>query len=67
MDERFFVSLPDDWGTGYENVHICFCCTCENQYITDKRLPLFLNLLLQHKSIIREPMLESISIRLRLE
>ena len=59
--ERFSVSLPDDWGDGYENVHIC--CTCENQRMTDKRLPLFLELPIRHKSIIHEPMLESINIR----
>ncbi|MBQ3094511.1 MAG: DUF5131 family protein, partial [Clostridia bacterium] len=23
--DRFYVSLPEDWGGGYENVHIC--CT----------------------------------------
>lgn len=26
---RFFVSLPEDWEEGYENVTVC--CTCENQ------------------------------------
>ena len=26
---RFAVGLPEDWGSGYENVTIC--CTCENQ------------------------------------
>ena len=26
---RFFVSLPEDWEEGYENV--TDCCTCENQ------------------------------------
>ena len=59
--ERFTVSLPDDWGDGYENVYIC--CTCENQRMADKRLPLFLELPIRHKSIIHEPMLESIDIR----
>lgn len=59
--DRFFISLPEDWGEGYPNVHIC--CTCENQHQTDKRLPLFLELPIQHKSIIHEPMLEAINIR----
>ena len=31
--ERFHVNLPDNWGDGYPNVHIC--CTCENQYMAD--------------------------------
>lgn len=59
--ERFTVSLPDDWGDGYENVYIC--CTCENQRMADQRLSLFLELPIRHKSIIHEPMLESIDIR----
>ncbi|MCD8224972.1 MAG: phage Gp37/Gp68 family protein [Clostridiales bacterium] len=63
--ERFYVGLPDDWGNGYENIHIC--CTCENQYQTNKRLPVFLNLPILHKSIIHEPMLESINLRPYLE
>lgn len=63
--ERFYVSLPFDWGDGYDNVHIC--CTCENQEMTDKRLPIFLELPIKHRSIIHEPMLEPIDIRLYLE
>ncbi len=59
--ERFHAELPDDWGDGYPNVHIC--CTCENQYEADKRLPIFLELPIQHKEIIHEPMLEEINIR----
>lgn len=58
--ERFFVSLPEDWGEGYENVHIC--CTCEDQKRADERLPSFLELPLKHRSIIHEPMLEGINI-----
>ena len=38
------------------------CCTCENQYMTDKRLPVFLELPIRHKEIIHEPMLEAINI-----
>ncbi len=59
--ERFSVELPEDWGDGYDNVHIV--CTCENQYETDKRLPIFLKLPIRHKEIIHEPMLEAIDIR----
>jgi protein gp37 len=63
--DRFYVSLPSDWDEGYENVHIC--CTCENQEMTDKRLPVFLELPIRHQSIIHEPMLEAIDIRIHLE
>ena len=58
--ERIKKTLPNDWGEGYENVHICV--TCENQYWADKRLPIFLPLPIRHKSITHEPMLESINI-----
>ena len=63
--ERFYEGLPEDWGDGYENVHIC--CTCENQYQTDRRLPVFLNLPIRHKEIIHEPMLQEIHIEKYLE
>ena len=59
--DRFPVALPDDWGSGYENVTIC--CTCENQNRADYRLPLFLNLPIKHRTVIHEPMLEQIDIR----
>ena len=39
--DRFLVSLPPDWGTGYDNVNIG--CTVENQKMADYRLPLFLS------------------------
>ena len=39
--DRFPVSLPDDWGDGYDNVNIG--CTVENQELADYRLPLFLS------------------------
>lgn len=58
--ERFYVGLPTDFTQGYDNVHIC--CTCENQEMADKRLPVFLELPIKHKSIIHEPMLEAINI-----
>ncbi len=63
--ERIAASLPPDWGEGYENVHIT--CTCESQWMTDKRLPVFLPLPIRHKGIIHEPMLEQINIRPYLE
>ena len=62
---RFYYGLPADWGGGYENVHIC--CTCEDQYQAGRRLPVFMELPIRHKSIIHEPMLESINIERWLE
>ena len=62
---RFEVSLPDDWGDGYENVTIC--STCENQAMADARLPILLALPIRHREIIHEPMLEAIDIRSYLE
>jgi protein gp37 len=60
--ERIRTALPANWGeTGYENVQVS--CTCENQYWTNRRLPVFLSLPLPHKSITHEPMLERINIR----
>lgn len=59
--ERILQSLPEDWGEGWDHVHIS--CTCENQYWTDRRLPVYLRLPIRHKSITHEPMLEAIDIR----
>lgn len=58
--ERFHVSLPSDWGDGYENVHIA--CTVENQDRVDFRLPIFKSLPIKHKSIAVSPLLEKINL-----
>lgn len=58
--ERFYVSLPEDWKDGYENVTIC--STCENQKTANERLPILLELPIKHREIIHEPMLEKINI-----
>ena len=63
--ERFNVSIPDDWNDGYDNVTIC--TTCENQAMTDERLPMLLDLPIKHREIIHEPMLEKIYIEKYLE
>ena len=63
--ERIEKCLPEDWGEGWDHIHVC--CTCENQYWTDRRLPVFLDLPIRHKSITHEPMLEAINIRPYLE
>lgn len=52
---RFPVKLPEDWGSGYENVTIL--CTCEDQQRADERLPVFLNLPIRRREIIAEPLL----------
>ena len=57
---RFHLCLPDDWGTGYENVAIC--CTVENHDRADFRLPVFLSEPIRHKSILCEPILEGIDL-----
>lgn len=58
--QRFLVALPEDWGSGYENVTVL--CTCEDQTHANLRLPYFLTLPIRHKGIICEPMLEAIQI-----
>lgn len=46
---------------GYPNVHIGV--TCEDQYWTDQRLPVYLSTPLPHYSITHEPMLSQINIK----
>lgn len=58
---RFFVSLPEDWEEGYENVTVC--CTCENQEMADFRLPIYASLPIRRKIIICEPLLGAIDLR----
>lgn len=59
--DRMSDQIPSDWGDGYDNVTIC--PTCENQKMTDYRLPIALDLPIKHLEIIHEPMLERIDIR----
>ncbi len=59
--DRFHVSLPEDWGKGYENIAIC--CTVENQDRAHYRLPIFLKAPIKHKMIVCEPILEQINLR----
>lgn len=58
--ERLKKVLPENWGEGYHNVHIC--CTCENQRTADERLPVFLSLPIKHRSIVLSPLLEKVDI-----
>lgn len=57
---RFNVSLPSDWGNGYDNVIIG--CTVENQERANYRLPIFKQLPIKHKTIICAPILEDIDL-----
>ena len=58
--ERFAVSLPSDWGNGWDNVTIC--STCENQRRADERIPIMLSLPIKHMEVIHEPMLSPVDI-----
>ncbi len=58
--DRFPVSLPDDWGEGYDNVAIC--CTVENQTLADYRLPLFLSYPIKHRTIVCVPLLGNVDL-----
>lgn len=58
--DRFPVSLPDDWGDGYDNVNIG--CTVENQELADYRLPLFLSYPIKRRFIACSPLLGPIDL-----
>lgn len=58
--DRLERCLPPDWGGGYDNVIIG--CTVENQAMAERRLPIFKELPIRHKSIIVAPMLERMDI-----
>jgi len=58
--DRFRVSLPTDWGDGYDNVNIG--CTVENQALADYRLPLFLSYPLRRRFVACGPLLGPIDL-----
>lgn len=58
--DRFLVSLPEDWGDGYDNVNIG--CTVENQELADLRLPLFLSYPIKRRFIACAPLLGKIDL-----
>ena len=58
--DRFTVSLPADWGAGYDNVNIG--CTVENQEAADYRLPLFLSYPIKRRFIACAPLLGAIDL-----
>ena len=59
--ERITDHLPNDWNDGW--LHVTIAVTCENQWTADKRLPIYLSLPLQHKSVMVEPMLTPVNLR----
>lgn len=58
--DRFMDCVPEDWGTGYDNVLVG--CTVENQQMADYRLPIFKALPIKHKSIIVAPLIEPVDL-----
>ena len=58
--DRFLVSLPPDWGEGYDNVNLG--CTVENQELTDYRLPLFLSYPIKRRFVACSPLLGPIDL-----
>lgn len=58
--DRFPISLPDDWGDGYDNVNIG--CTVENQALAEARLPQFLSYPIKRRFIAASPLLGPIDL-----
>lgn len=59
--ERINAHLPSDWNDGWN--HVTIAVTCENQWAADKRLPVYLELPLPHRSVMVEPMLSKVNLR----
>lgn len=53
--DRFLVSLPSNWGSGYDNVNLG--CSVENQSLADYRLPLFLSYPIKRRFVACSPLL----------
>lgn len=58
--DRFMVSLPDDWGDGYDNINLG--CTVENQELADYRLSLFLSYPIKRRFVACGPLLGPIDL-----
>lgn len=63
--ERVLENLPNDWGSGWDNVFMVF--TTENQSRADERLPILLDLPFKHKGIMCAPMIGKITLDKYLE
>lgn len=59
--DRFSECIPEDWGTGYENVTVG--CTIENQEMANQRLSIFKKLPIKHKNVICQPMIGAMDIQ----
>ena len=58
--QRVRECLPDNWGSGWENV--IFNVTCENQRRADERIPILVELPFRHKGIMCAPFIGEVSI-----
>ena len=58
--ERIKEHIPSE---AYKWDHLTIAVTCENQWMAEKRLPLYLSLPLSHHSIMIEPMLSAVNLR----
>jgi len=63
--ERVAQCLPQDWGSGYDNVILG--CTVENQKRANQRLPVFAELPAKYKFISCVPLLEKIDLSMYLD
>ena len=59
--ERIADHLPHDWNDGWEHVRIAV--TCEDQHMVNRRMPIYIQLPLKHKSVAISPMLSSVNLR----
>lgn len=58
--ERIIECLPDDWGSGWENVFINV--VCEDQRRANERIGMLLELPFKHKGIMLTPLIGEVSI-----
>ncbi len=58
--DRFESCIPSDWGDGWD--HVSIFVTCENQRMTDYRMPIYLSLPIKTKGVICEPLLGQVDI-----
>ena len=63
--ERIGDHLPKDWEDGWE--HVTIAVTCENQAMLEKRLSVYIDLPIPHRSVMIEPMLSAVDLRPFLE
>lgn len=57
--QRVSGCLPEDWGSGWENIFLNV--TCENQRRADERIPLLLELPFRHKGVMCAPFIGAVS------